>query len=199
MWCSAADIHTLIRVVRVVSGDRLIIGDMFECDIAHCRSLAVLCILYIMRRNPMHPLYGALPILVCAREGYTGCFGLTLVYLYASSLQNLAVAQDFYSPFSILWNDLVDPVFDGVILAGFKSRANVSLLAQAAHSLFVFYCFLFLFFLAIRWYCGTGVCGLKGRKSLSPSLALPIFIINIIIVIIIKTSSSSLSGKKFCS
>ena len=28
-----------------------------------------------------------------------------------------------------LWNDLSDPVFDGVGLAGFKSRANAFLLA----------------------------------------------------------------------
>ena len=28
-----------------------------------------------------------------------------------------------------LWNDLVDPVFDGVVLAGFKSRSNAFLLA----------------------------------------------------------------------
>ena len=28
-----------------------------------------------------------------------------------------------------LWNDLSDPVFDGVRLAGFKSRANAFLLA----------------------------------------------------------------------
>ena len=29
-----------------------------------------------------------------------------------------------------LWNDLVDPVFDGVGLAGFKSRSNSFLLAS---------------------------------------------------------------------
>ena len=35
-----------------------------------------------------------------------------------------------FTPFSVsLWNDLVNPVFDGVGLVGFKSRANASLLA----------------------------------------------------------------------
>ena len=35
-----------------------------------------------------------------------------------------------FIPFSVsLWNELADPVFDGVGLAGFKSRANASLLA----------------------------------------------------------------------
>ena len=31
-----------------------------------------------------------------------------------------------------LWHDLADPVFDGVGLPGFKSRANASLFAKAA-------------------------------------------------------------------
>ena len=36
-----------------------------------------------------------------------------------------------------VWNDLVDGVFDGVGLAGLKSRDNASLLTRAALSLFV--------------------------------------------------------------
>ena len=47
-----------------------------------------------------------------------------------------------------LWNDLVDPVFDGVGLAGFKSRSNAFLLAL---SIFVFNYFPFLFFSSIGW------------------------------------------------
>ena len=31
---------------------------MFECDIAHCRSVAVLCMLYKIKYNPMHSLKG---------------------------------------------------------------------------------------------------------------------------------------------
>ena len=34
---------------------------MFECDIAHRRSVAVLCMLYNIRCNPMNPLNDALP------------------------------------------------------------------------------------------------------------------------------------------
>ena len=38
-----------------------------------------------------------------------------------------------FVPISVsLWNDLSDPVFDGVELAGFKSRANVLMLAWSA-------------------------------------------------------------------
>ena len=71
-----------------------------------------------------------------------------------------------------LWNDLAYTVFYGVRFAGFKSRANAFLLVEAARSLFVFYCFHYLFFLSIGRHCGAGVFGLIGCKSLSPSFAL---------------------------
>ena len=51
-------------------------------------------------------------------------FHAVLLHLCAFSLQNLSVPNDFYSPTVSLWNDLADPVFDGVGLAGFNSRAN---------------------------------------------------------------------------
>ena len=58
--CSAADTH-LKQLDRAVSGARFLTGDMFECDIAHRRSVAVLCMLYKIRCNPVHHLNGALP------------------------------------------------------------------------------------------------------------------------------------------
>ena len=60
VWCSAADIHLKLQD-RAVSGARFLTGGVFECDIAHRRSVAVLCMLYKIRCNPMHPLNGALP------------------------------------------------------------------------------------------------------------------------------------------
>ena len=59
VWCSAADIH-LKLLDETVSGVRFLTGGVFECDISHRQSLAVLCILYKIRYNPMHPLNGAL-------------------------------------------------------------------------------------------------------------------------------------------
>ena len=35
---------------------------VFECDIAHRRSVAVLCMVHNNRCNPMHHLYGSLPV-----------------------------------------------------------------------------------------------------------------------------------------
>ena len=63
------------------------------------------------------------------QHGYMRCSGHTSVHLRTASLQNLAVQQDFHSLSVSLWNYLANPVFDGVGLTGFKSRANASLLA----------------------------------------------------------------------
>ena len=46
---------------RAVSAARFLTGGVFECDISHRRSVAVLCMLYKIRCNPLHPLNGALP------------------------------------------------------------------------------------------------------------------------------------------
>ena len=59
VWCSAADTH-LKLLDRAVSGSRFLTGGVFECDIYHRRSMAVLCMLYRIRCNQVHPLSGAL-------------------------------------------------------------------------------------------------------------------------------------------
>ena len=59
VWCSAAD--TRLKLLdHVVSGASLLTCGMFECDIAHRRSVAVLCI-HKIRCNLIHPHYGAQP------------------------------------------------------------------------------------------------------------------------------------------
>ena len=60
VWCSAADTH-LKLLDRAVSGARLLTGSVYECDIAHRRSAAVLCMLYKIRSKTVHPLNSALP------------------------------------------------------------------------------------------------------------------------------------------
>ena len=61
MWCSAADTH-LKLLDRVVSGACFLAGGVLSCDVSHHRSVAVLCMLYKIRCNPMHPLCDALPV-----------------------------------------------------------------------------------------------------------------------------------------
>ena len=59
VWFSAADTH-LKLLDRAVSGARFLTIGLFECDIAHRRSVQILCMLYKISCNPMHPLNGSL-------------------------------------------------------------------------------------------------------------------------------------------
>ena len=61
VFCSIAD--TPFKILdSVVSGASFLTGGVFECDLARCRSVAVLCMLYTIRCNSLHPLYGAFPV-----------------------------------------------------------------------------------------------------------------------------------------
>ena len=128
VWCSAADTH-LKLLDRVVCGARFLSGGVFECDIAHRRSVAVICILYKIRCNPMHPLNDALhgphvPVWVTS--------GALIAHRYTYALPRCRISQcsrTFIALSVSLWNDLANPVFYGVGLAGFESRANAFLLA----------------------------------------------------------------------
>ena len=60
VWCSATDTHLIKLLDRVVSGASFLTGGVLECDLAHRRSVSVLCMQYKIRCNQMHPLYGAL-------------------------------------------------------------------------------------------------------------------------------------------
>ena len=126
--CSAADTH-LKLLDRAVGGARFLTGGVFESDISHRRSVAVLCMLYKIRCNPVHPLNGALPgqyVLAWVTRGAL----VAHRYIYALPRCRTLQYSRTFIPLSVsLWNDLANPVFDGVGLAGFKSRANASLLA----------------------------------------------------------------------
>ena len=55
MWCSAADLH-LKLLDRVVRSAGFLAGGVLDCNLAHRRSVAELCMLFKMKSNPMHPL-----------------------------------------------------------------------------------------------------------------------------------------------
>ena len=134
VWCSAADTH-LKLLDRAVSGARFLTERVFECDIAHRRSVSVLCMLYKIGCNPMHPLNGAPPGLSVSVRVTRGAL-VTHRYSYAPPrCRTSQYSRTFISLSVSLWNDLANPIFDGVRLAGFKSRANALLLAEAALSL----------------------------------------------------------------
>ena len=123
-------IHRLLRLLdRVVSGASFLTGGVFACDLAHRRSVSELCMLYKIRCNPMHPLCGALPVPYVPVWVTRGAV-IAHRYTYAPPRCRTSHYRRTFVPFSVsLWNDLSDPVFDGVGLAGFKSRANAFLLA----------------------------------------------------------------------
>ena len=77
----------------------------------------------------MHPLYGALLVPYVPVRVTRGAV-IAHWYTYARSRCRTSQYRRTFVPFSMsLWNDLSHPVFDGVGLAGFKSRANAFLLA----------------------------------------------------------------------
>ena len=131
LWCGARlPIHTLNfwTVQSVVPF--FLTGGVFECDLAHRRSVSVLYMLYKIRCNPLHPIYGALPV---PQRPVWVTHGAVIAHLqnYSPPRSRTSQYNRAFIPFSVsLWNDLSDPVFDGVGLAGFKSRANAFLLAQ---------------------------------------------------------------------
>ena len=127
-WCSAADTHLEV-LDRVVSGATFLTGGVFECDLAHRRSVAVLCMLYKIRCNPNTPSLWCSTCAVCAGAGYTR--RIAHRYTYAPLRCRTSLYRRTFISLSVsLWNDLCGPVFDGVGLAGFKSRANALLLAK---------------------------------------------------------------------
>ena len=128
VWCSAADTH-LKLLDRVVSGACFSAGSVLNCNLSHRRSVAMLCMLYKIRCNQMHPLCGTLPEPYAPVRVTRG----TLIahrYTFAPPRCRTSQYRRAFIPLSVsLWNDLVDPVFDGVGLAHFKSRSNAFLLA----------------------------------------------------------------------
>ena len=122
-------IHTLNYWTVQVSGARFLTRGVFECDIAHRRSVAVLCMLYKIRCNLMHPLNSALPGPYVPVRVTRGAL-VAHRYTYAPPRCRTSQYSWTFIPLRVsLWNDLANPVFDDMGLAGFKSRANDFLLA----------------------------------------------------------------------
>ena len=111
-------ILTLKLLNRAVSGARFLPGGVFE-RVKRCT----------LRCKAMYPLNGALPgpyVPVRVRRGAL----VTHRYTNAPPRCKTLQYSTTFIPLSVsLWNDLANPVFDGVGLAGFKSSANASLLA----------------------------------------------------------------------
>ena len=138
-------IHTHLRLLdRVVSGASFLTGGVFECDLAHRRSMAVLCMLYKIRCNPMHPLYGALPVPYVPMR-VTRAAVIAHRYTYAPPRCKTS-QYDFYSLVSVSVERSKWPLVRWCGTGGFEEQGQCLFIGLAARSLFVSSCFPFLFF-----------------------------------------------------
>ena len=116
-----------------VGGARFLREGVLECIIEHRRSVAVLRMLYKIRCNPMHPLYGALPVPYVAVRVTRGAL---VAHLYAfappcwrtsqyrRTFPTLSVSEGGKPITLSLCNEPIDTECDSVGLMGFKTRAN---------------------------------------------------------------------------
>ena len=126
--------------------------------------------LFKIKSNPIHPLTGALLLPYVPARVTRGAM-VAHRHSFAAPRCRTQYRRTFVPHSVSLWNDLSDPVFDGVGLAGFQSRANFYLLAKSVLSL----CLLLSF--SVSSFHGLVVWGGGPRIdrvfSLSPGLALP--------------------------
>ena len=119
-----ATVDTHLKLLDcAVSGAWFITGGVFECDIGYRRSIAVLCMLYKIRCNPVHPLIGALPGPYVPVRVTRGAL-IAHPYTYAPLQCRTSQYSRTFIPTSVsLWNDLANPVIHGMGPAGFKSNS----------------------------------------------------------------------------
>ena len=112
---------------RAVSGARFLTGGVFEFTFLIVDLLQFYrCMLYKIGCSPMHPLNDALPWPYVPVRVTRGA---VVAHRYTYAPPRMQYRRTFVPLSVFLWNDLADPIFDGVGLAGFKSRANAFLLA----------------------------------------------------------------------
>ena len=138
VWCSAADTH-LTLLDQAVSGARFLTEGVFDCDISHCRSVAVMCMLYTIRCNPVHPL-GALPGPHVPARVTRGAL-VAHRYTYAPPRCTTLQYTRTFIPFSVsLWNDLAKPPLPRHLL-GSHTVLGISVPGEVNFALFMAYSF----------------------------------------------------------
>ena len=126
--CSGADAR-LGLLDRVVVGARFLAGGVLNCDLSHRRSVAVLSVLCRIGCHPGRQLCGTLPV-PCVPVRVARSALVAHRYTFAPPRCGTSRCRGTFVPLSVsLGSDLVDPVFGGVGLAGFRSRSNAFLLA----------------------------------------------------------------------
>ena len=153
LWCLATDMH-LKLLDSAVSDAHFLTRGVFESNTAHSQSAAVLCMLYNIGCNLIHSLYGAVPLSnVPVRLHMLLWSHISMLMCFLATKPHSTVG--LLLPSECLCVMILLTVFDGVRLIGFKCKANAYFIGHAAHSLFVFYHFLFLFIITKGWHCGA--------------------------------------------
>ena len=113
VWCSAADSH-LNLLDRVVRSAGFLAGGVLDWNLAHRQSVAELCMLFKIKSNPMHPLSGAFPLPYVPARVTRGALAAHRHSFVPPRCRTSHYRRTFV-PLSVsLWNNLSDPVFDGV-------------------------------------------------------------------------------------
>ena len=142
MWFSATDSH-ITQLKEVFTNACFLAGGVLECNFAHRRTLAELCMIF----NPLHPLNGAVHLLSVPARVTRGALvahrhSLTPPRCRTSQCCRTSQYRRTFVPNSVcLWKDLNDPVFNVVELAGFKGSANAFSLSKSA----IYFCLLLFY------------------------------------------------------
>ena len=133
-----------------------------------------MCMLYKIMCNPLHLLYGALPVpfmpvpVMCGALVAHRC-----TYAPRSSLPNLAVPQEIYFPLSVPVGRYCDHCIRWCGTGGFKEHCQCFFIGLTCSIPFGLYFFHFSLLPVYRLVLWAGAFGLIGWKLLNPSLALP--------------------------
>ena len=133
MWCSAVYTHLklLDRAVRVA---RFLTGGVFECEISHRLSVAVMCMLYKIRSNPIHQLNDALPgpyLPLRVTRGALVAQRYTIMHHLAAEPRSIA---GLLFPIQCPSRIILLPWVPWCGTGGFQEQGECFLLAQAALS-----------------------------------------------------------------
>ena len=122
----------------------------------HHHTVALLCMLFKIGWNPMHPLYGALPV-PYVPVWVTRSAVIAHLYTYAPPRYRTSqyILQDFYSLVNIPVERSWWPRIRWCGVGGFQEQGQCLFIGLAASSLFVSCCFTFFSF--ILW---DGIVGL---------------------------------------
>ena len=163
--------------------------------------MAVLCILYKIRCNPMHPLNGALNgpyVAKCTKRTHLCVSGTSFLTSFCEGHRFVCEMHTKRNAHicTLMHRLAAEPRSTAGLLLSSRCPSGTILLTpysmvwdwrvlRAEAMLFIYLScsvpttsstrFPFLFFLSIGWYCGAGVFGLIGCISLSLNLALPTF------------------------